>query len=190
MSERFLCDAWQERDERRKVGGVSFESRIGASARKGCVVIGSTTKASNNRVPPPPVSSHVDAQSRSAQVAHFLSFSTLGVTCSMDPNPTVAIHYRDYTPPPRRFVNHARSTILSHLLRTHHRFPCSWWADWWVSDWARCTCTVRMVALAARTQIATLRKGGRRRRPSFVPQFLRSRSSRLSPCSRAGPRRH
>ena len=45
---------WKKRDERPNVRGVSVRSRNGAPSRKGCMVNGQTTKASNKRVRPPP----------------------------------------------------------------------------------------------------------------------------------------
>ena len=50
MSKQFLCNIWKkrdERDERPKVGGVFITSRNGAPSRKGIVVNGQMTKASN-----------------------------------------------------------------------------------------------------------------------------------------------
>ena len=44
---RFLCSVWKKRNEYLTVGGVSGRSRYGAPSRKGCVVSGRTTKASN-----------------------------------------------------------------------------------------------------------------------------------------------
>ena len=44
---RFLCNVWKKRNEYLAVGGVSLRSRNGAPSRKGCVVNGQTTKASN-----------------------------------------------------------------------------------------------------------------------------------------------
>ena len=38
---------WKQRNERPTVGGVSIRSRNGAPSRKGCVVNGQMTKASN-----------------------------------------------------------------------------------------------------------------------------------------------
>ena len=38
---------WKNRNERPNVGGVSIRSRNGAPSRKGCVVNGQITKASN-----------------------------------------------------------------------------------------------------------------------------------------------
>ena len=43
----FLRSVWKERNEYLVVGGVSVRSRNGAPSRKGCVVNGQTTKASN-----------------------------------------------------------------------------------------------------------------------------------------------
>ena len=47
ICKRFLCNIWKKRSERRTVEGVSIRSRSGAPSRKGCVVNGQTTKASN-----------------------------------------------------------------------------------------------------------------------------------------------
>ena len=49
MSKQFLCSIWKKRNERPNVGGVFINSRNrnGAPSRKGCVVNGQTTKASN-----------------------------------------------------------------------------------------------------------------------------------------------
>ena len=47
ISKQFLCNIWKKRNERPIVGGVSIRSRNGATARKGCVVNGEMTKASN-----------------------------------------------------------------------------------------------------------------------------------------------
>ena len=46
----------EKRNERPNVGGVSIRSRNGAPSRKGCVINGQMTKASNKGVlhPPPP----------------------------------------------------------------------------------------------------------------------------------------
>ena len=45
----------KKRNERPNVGGVSIRSRNGAPSRKGCVVNGQMTKASNkNEYSPPP----------------------------------------------------------------------------------------------------------------------------------------
>ena len=41
------CNMWKNRNERPNVGGVSLRSRNGAPSRKGCVVNGQMTKASN-----------------------------------------------------------------------------------------------------------------------------------------------
>ena len=43
----FLCNVWKKRNERLNVEGVSIRSRNGAPSRKGRVVNGHTTKASN-----------------------------------------------------------------------------------------------------------------------------------------------
>ena len=42
-----VCDIWKRRHERQNVGGVSNRSRNGAPSRKGFVVSGQMTKASN-----------------------------------------------------------------------------------------------------------------------------------------------
>ena len=42
------CVVWKKRNEYLVVGGVSVRSRNGDPSRKGCVVNGQTTKASNN----------------------------------------------------------------------------------------------------------------------------------------------
>ena len=47
VSKPFLCSIWKKRDERPNVGGVSVRSRNGAPSRKGCVVNGHVTRASN-----------------------------------------------------------------------------------------------------------------------------------------------
>ena len=47
ISKQFLCSTWKKRKERPNVGGVSIRSRNGAPSRKGCVVNGQITKASN-----------------------------------------------------------------------------------------------------------------------------------------------
>ena len=47
ISKKLLSDIWKKRDERPKVGGVSSRSRNSAPSRKGCVVNGQMTKASN-----------------------------------------------------------------------------------------------------------------------------------------------
>ena len=47
VHKRFLCNIWKKRNERPNVGGVSFRSKNGAPSRKGCVVNGQMTKASN-----------------------------------------------------------------------------------------------------------------------------------------------
>ena len=46
-SKKFLCSLWKKRNERPNVGGASIRSRNGAPSRKGCVVNGQMTKASN-----------------------------------------------------------------------------------------------------------------------------------------------
>ena len=48
ISKQFLCSIWKKRNERPNVGVVSIRSRNGAPSRKGCVVDGQITKASNN----------------------------------------------------------------------------------------------------------------------------------------------
>ena len=52
-SKRFLCRIWKKRNERPNVGGVSIRSRNAAPSRKGCVVNGQMTTASNKLVRPP-----------------------------------------------------------------------------------------------------------------------------------------
>ena len=47
ISKQFLCNIWKKRHERSNVGGVSIRSRNGAPSRKGRVVNGQMTKASN-----------------------------------------------------------------------------------------------------------------------------------------------
>ena len=47
ISKRFLCSIWKKRNKRPNVGGVPIRGRNGASSRKGCVVNGQITKASN-----------------------------------------------------------------------------------------------------------------------------------------------
>ena len=47
ISKKFLCNIWKQRNERPIVGGGSIRSRNGAPSRKGCVVNGKMTKASN-----------------------------------------------------------------------------------------------------------------------------------------------
>ena len=47
ISKQFLCNKCKESNERPSVGGVSIWSRDGAPCRKGCVVNGQMTKASN-----------------------------------------------------------------------------------------------------------------------------------------------
>ena len=47
IGKQFLCILWKNRNERPNVGGVSIRSRNGAPPRKGCVVNGEMTKASN-----------------------------------------------------------------------------------------------------------------------------------------------
>ena len=53
ICKRFLCNIWKKRNERPNVESVSFRSRNGAMSRKGRVVNGHTTKASNKGVRPP-----------------------------------------------------------------------------------------------------------------------------------------
>ena len=48
IHKRFLCNVWKKRNERPNVGGVSVRSGNGAQSRKGRVVNGHATKASNN----------------------------------------------------------------------------------------------------------------------------------------------
>ena len=47
ISKQFLCSIRKKRNKRPNVGGVSIRSRNGAPSRKGCVVNGQMTKASN-----------------------------------------------------------------------------------------------------------------------------------------------
>ena len=47
ISKKFLCNIWKKRNERPNVGAVSIRIRNGAPSRKGCVVNGQKTKASN-----------------------------------------------------------------------------------------------------------------------------------------------
>ena len=47
INKLFLCNIRKKRSERPNVGGVSTRSRDGAPSRKGCVVNGEMTKASN-----------------------------------------------------------------------------------------------------------------------------------------------
>ena len=47
ISKKFLCHLWEKRNERPNVGGVSIRSRSGDPSRKGCMVNGQMTKASN-----------------------------------------------------------------------------------------------------------------------------------------------
>ena len=47
ISKTFLYNIWKKRNERPNVGGVSIRSASGAPSRKGCVVNGQMTKASN-----------------------------------------------------------------------------------------------------------------------------------------------
>ncbi|CAN0099775.1 unnamed protein product [Sphacelaria rigidula] len=44
---RFSYNVWNKRSEHLNVGGVLIKSRNGARSRKGCVVNGQTTTASN-----------------------------------------------------------------------------------------------------------------------------------------------
>ena len=53
ISKQFLCNIWKKRNERPSAGGVSIRNRNGAPSRKGCVVNGQMTKASNKGVRPP-----------------------------------------------------------------------------------------------------------------------------------------
>ena len=46
-SKQSPCSIWEQRNERTHVGGVSNRSRNGAPSRKGCVVNGPMTQASN-----------------------------------------------------------------------------------------------------------------------------------------------
>ena len=56
MSKYFLCNIWMKRNERPNVAGVYIRSRIGVPSRKGCVVNGQLTEASNALgTPSPPV---------------------------------------------------------------------------------------------------------------------------------------
>ena len=54
IGKQFPCNTWKKRNERPNVGGVSIRSKNGAPSRKGRVVNGQMTKASNKRVRPPP----------------------------------------------------------------------------------------------------------------------------------------
>ena len=47
MCKKFLCSLWQKRKELPNVGGVSSRGRNGAPSRKGRVVNGQMTTASN-----------------------------------------------------------------------------------------------------------------------------------------------
>ena len=47
MSKQFICNTWKKRNERPNVGSVFIRSKSGAPSRKGGVVNGHTTKASN-----------------------------------------------------------------------------------------------------------------------------------------------
>ena len=47
ISKQFLCNIQKKRNERPNVGGVSIRSRNDSPSRKGCVVNGQMTKASN-----------------------------------------------------------------------------------------------------------------------------------------------
>ena len=55
ISKQFVCNIWKKRNECPNVGGVSIRnrSRNGAPSRKGWVVNGQMTKASNKLVRPP-----------------------------------------------------------------------------------------------------------------------------------------
>ena len=46
-SRMFLCNIWKRRNKRPIVGGASTRSSDGAPSRKGCVIRGQMTKASN-----------------------------------------------------------------------------------------------------------------------------------------------
>ena len=48
ISKIHIDNIWKQRNERPIVGGASNKSRNGAPPRKGCVVNGQMTKASNN----------------------------------------------------------------------------------------------------------------------------------------------
>ena len=67
ISRTFLCIPSKQRNERLNVGGVSSRSRNGGPSRKGCVVNGQMTKASNKGVRPFP--SHVYTRRRQNTVA-------------------------------------------------------------------------------------------------------------------------
>ena len=54
ISKQFLRITWKKRNERPNVGGPYIRSKNGAPSRKGYVVKGQTTKASNMSTPPPP----------------------------------------------------------------------------------------------------------------------------------------
>ena len=54
VSKNFLCNIRKKRTDRPKVGGVSGRSRNSAPSRKGCVVNGQKTKASNKWLRPSP----------------------------------------------------------------------------------------------------------------------------------------
>ena len=54
-STRIISNVWKKRNEHLNVEGAPIRSRNGAPSRKGRVVNGHTTKASNNWVRPPPV---------------------------------------------------------------------------------------------------------------------------------------
>ena len=58
IGKQFPCNTWKKRNERPNVGGVSIRSKNGAPSRKGRVVNGQMTKASNKRVRPPPPTHH------------------------------------------------------------------------------------------------------------------------------------
>ena len=55
ISKKFtiICNTWRKRNERPHVRNTSIRSRNGAPSRKGCVVNGQMTKASNKCVPRP-----------------------------------------------------------------------------------------------------------------------------------------
>ena len=54
ISKQLLRITWKKRNERPNVGGPYIRSKNGAPSRKGYVVNGQTTKASNMSTPPPP----------------------------------------------------------------------------------------------------------------------------------------
>ena len=47
ITKQFLCSIWKKHNARSNVGGVSIRSWNGAPCRKGCLVNGQITKASN-----------------------------------------------------------------------------------------------------------------------------------------------